>query len=891
MPTFRNLVAAALVVASIAAPAAVRAAQEPVPSPAEVLGHELGERFTDHDGVVRYFQALAAASPLVELRRYGETAEGRPLLRAVIARADYRARLDEILDRNRELAEPDTPEARAREIVASNPAVVYFSYGVHGNESSSSEAAMWTAWDLAAGRESVAGVLDSVVVVIDPAVNPDGRDRYVDWYRRARAHPANANPEAREHWEPWPGGRTNHYLFDLNRDWAWQTQPETRARLENWDYWSPQVHVDFHEMSWQSSYFFFPAAEPINPLYPEHILEWGNRFGRGNAEAFDAQGWTYYTGESYDYFYPGYGDTWPGLVGAIGMTYEQAGGGRAGLAIERPDGLTLTLRDRAEHHRATGAATLRTTARGKSQLLLDFARFHRNVDRGLPDILLVPGQHPGRVAALIALLQRNGIAIERAGEPFEAEAEPHEGYGERGEFPAGTYLVRARQPHGRLAITLLQAETVLDATFSYDVSAWSLPYAYGIEAHAAESVPDAGWTTVAPDSAAPVAAAGDAPLAFGGGDGTAAAEPFGYLVAPGFGAWPAMVAFLEEDGRAIVLEDTFRLADRAWPRGTIFLPRQGNGELAAGIEASGLARWAVPVQTGFTPEGPDLGTEESYTLELPRIAVLAGEGVSAGSFGTHWFFLERTLGLAFDALPADRIDDIALDDYDVLVLPDLDGGTLDEERLEHIEAWVRRGGTVVAVAGAAEAVAEPLAEIEVREEDADGQPAGEQDVDEERQQQGAAAQGEGTQTDRGEGDQARDTARALRGREARELEEWEQEVPGTILPLRIDPAHPLAFGAAADGTPERMHILHSGELAFEPDEDFETVAYFPDDLEKVSGVISEENLERLSQASWLATRAVDDGRVILFADDPLFRHFWYAGFQPYVNALIVGPAL
>src|SRR5262245_9810005 len=439
------------------------AGQTRVPSPADVLGYGLGERFTDHASIVRYLEALAAAAPNVRVRDYGRTNEDRRLLQVLIARPEYLARLDEILARNRELNDPNTSEARAREISAANPAVVYFSYGVHGNESSSSEAALWTAWSLASNAPEVSGVLDSVVVVIDPAVNPDGRDRYVGWYRQARGATPNPNPESREHAEPWPGGRTNHYYFDLNRDWAWMTQVETRGRLATWDYWSPQVHVDFHEMSPSSSYFFFPATPPINPLYPPHIVRWGKAFGDANAAAFDRRGWAYYTGEGFDLFYPGYGDSWPSLLGTIGMTYEQAGGGSAGQAYRRADGDTLTLRARAEHHWTSGQATLRTAASRKSELLLDYARFHRTVNEGLPDILLVPGEDATRTTALLKLLRGQGIQVERSTQPFRTVATAHTGFAKREQFPAGTYRVRARQPRGRLAVTLLQSETVLDA--------------------------------------------------------------------------------------------------------------------------------------------------------------------------------------------------------------------------------------------------------------------------------------------------------------------------------------------------------------------------------------------------------------------------------------------
>ena len=471
---------AGLLVAVLAAPGAVLA-QEP-PSPAEVLGWELGERFSDVAAVYRYVDALAEASPRVSVEEYGRSVEGRPLLQVLVASPEHRTRLEEILEANRALTDPDTPEERAREIAASNPAVLYLSYGVHGNESSSSEAAMWTLWDLARGAPEVAGVLDSAVVVVDPALNPDGRDRYVGFYRGARGPEPNPDPATREHDEPWPGGRTNHYHFDLNRDWAWMSQPETRARLATWDRWNPQVHVDFHEMSPNSTYFFFPPATPVNPLYPEHTARWMERIGEGNARAFSERGWLFFTEETYDLFYPGYGDSWPSLLGAIGMTYEQAGGGSAGLAYARTDGDTLTLRQRATHHRVAGRATLRTAAEGKTDLLLGFAGFHRIVDEGLDDILLVPGEGTAAMLlhALLGELSDQGIGFQVAEESFEADAEAHAGFDSRDRFPEGTVRVPARQPRGRLALTLLQDEVPLDASYSYDVSAWSRPYAYGV---------------------------------------------------------------------------------------------------------------------------------------------------------------------------------------------------------------------------------------------------------------------------------------------------------------------------------------------------------------------------------------------------------------------------
>lgn len=849
---YRSPAALRLASLSLALGSAVLAgplAAQTAPSPADVLGWQLGERFTDVSSAYRYFDALAEASPRVSIEPYGASWEGRPLIQAVVATEQHRGRLDEILAANRELADPETTAERAAEITAGNPAVVYLSYGVHGNESSSTEAALWTAWDLAREAPEVAGVLDSVVVVIDPVVNPDGRNRYVDGYRSARGPVPNPDPSTREHREPWPGGRTNHYYFDLNRDWTWSSQVETGARLATWDRWTPQVHVDFHEMSPNSSYFFFPPATPINPIYPEHVARWSRRIGEGNAAAFDREGWLYFTEESYDLFYPGYGDSWPSLLGAIGMTYEQAGGGSAGLAYERADGSILTLEERAQHHRTAGHATLRTVMEGRSDLLAGFAEFHRTVDEGLPDILLVPSlaEGPGadgRLDALLGHLDAQGIRYEQAGAAFEAQATPHSGWSVRERFPAGTVRVPARQSRGRLALTLLQAETVLDATYSYDISAWSLPFGYGVEAHAVNDVAGGDWR-----SGASVASPST---------GSLAGDPYGVLVRPGFDRWPSIAAFLEEGGRGRVLADTFRMDETLYPRGTMFLPRAMNDGLMARVTDAGLGSVAEPVFTGITTSGPDLGTGGAGTLTLPGIVLLGGEGTSSGSFGAHRYFLDHRLGLPYNAVNPSDFASLALDDVDVVIVPEGGGvrGALGDGGMERLEEWVRGGGTVVAVGSGATAIGS-LGGVEVRR--STGPEEGER------------------------------LGRALRTVEERQLERWESQTPGTILEAVLDPGHPLVFGAGTQSREDRLFVLSTG-VGFEPDESFESAAWFSDEAEGLSGVIGEATVDRLRRSSWLVQRGLGRGSLILFADDPLFRIMWYSGFQLYSNAVLLGPA-
>jgi len=824
-----------------------RASAQPVPSPEETLGHGLGDRFTDASSVARYAEFLAEASNRVSLVRSGVTAEGRPLLLLVIA-SDLNTRgIESILQGNARLTDPDLDATEASAIARANPAIAWFTYGVHGDESASTEAALWTAWDLAVDAEGTQGILDSLIVVIDPMANPDGRDRYVQWYRGARG--ARPNPEAasREHHPPWPGGRYNHYLFDLNRDWTWATQAETRARLQQWLRWNPQVHVDFHEMGYSSSYFFFPAAEPLNPIYPDYTVRWAEYFGRANAAEFDRRRWLYYTGETFDMFYPGFGDTWPSLVGAIGMTYEQAGSRGAGLVVGRPDGTELTLEDRATHHRVAGLSTLRAAAARKTELLTEFAGFHRTQGLDQPDVLLVPGPDPLMVRDLVASLQTQSVKVERATRPFRASARPHPGFAERAEFPVGTFRVAARQARGRLAVTLLQPETLLgeEVTGTYDITAWSLPYAYGVEAHSTGTLGEGGFEAV------PVFRQATTLEPRG--------RPYGWLVLPSFRAAGPVLRHLEGGGRAFALREAFEQEGVSWPAGTIFLP--GDDGAADVLAASGLEEMANPVQSGRTSEGHDLGTGSSITLKAPRIAVLMGEGFSAASVGSVWYLLEAMAGIPFDALDATNTGRADLTPYDVVVTPSGNPRWASESLEAGLKDWVEQGGTLVALGSSARWAAGSLAEISLRS-------AEEIELDE-----------------------VESRRRGLRTTRERRSDAWDDAITGIILPLALDPEHPLAWGAGLGNEGSAAFALHLNDLGFEPSPEHETVAVFGESVDAVSGAVSEHKLEEIAASSWLSVARVKSGKIILFADDPLFRLMWPASFVLFTNALIYGPRL
>ena len=336
-------------------------------TPSEFLGYELGSEFSRHHEVVDYYKYLAEAAPQqVKLIEYGETYERRPLLLAYISSAENMANLENIRKEHLKAlkGESDT-----------NKAIVWLSYNVHGNESVSTEASMKTIHTLLTSKSSY---LENTVVIIDPCINPDGRDRYSNWYNQYKNTPHNVDPNSKEHHEGWWSGRSNHYMFDLNRDWAWLTQKESQQRLKVYNTWMPHVHVDFHEQGVNNPYYFAPAAEPYHEVITKFQRDFQVTIGKNHAKYFDKEGWFYFTKEVFDLFYPSYGDTYPTYNGAIGMTYEQGGSGRAGLGIITNIGDTLTLNDRIAHHYTTGLSTVEVAHKNQEKLNNEFQKFFQS---------------------------------------------------------------------------------------------------------------------------------------------------------------------------------------------------------------------------------------------------------------------------------------------------------------------------------------------------------------------------------------------------------------------------------------------------------------------------------------------------------------------------------
>jgi len=421
---------------------------EDIPSPSDHLGYELGTAFTLYHQVVDYFETLATASDRITLGNYAETYEGRPLIYAIITSENNQDNLEEIRQNNLQLADPlNTSPDDAEAIMEDHPVVVSFSYNIHGNEASGTEAAMQVAYRLAAATDTeTEELLDDLVFIMFPTINPDGRDRYVYWYKSMRRNIPGIEPRDLEHYAPWPNGRTNHYWFDLNRDWIWGVHPESRGHTRIYQEWMPQVHTDYHEQGYNSNYFTMPGTTPRNLLLPDTYEALSDTFGRANIAEFDKHKMNYFTREAFDFFYPGYGSSYPSVLGAIGMLTEQGGIG-AGRAIETDDGYVLTLRQRLFDHYTTSLATLRKAAERK-QLFQQYTYEALNPANAKADTraYILPNEETGYLTDVIAMLLRNGVQVEQATADFTASAKNYRtGAIETTDFSEGDYVISTNQ--------------------------------------------------------------------------------------------------------------------------------------------------------------------------------------------------------------------------------------------------------------------------------------------------------------------------------------------------------------------------------------------------------------------------------------------------------------
>ncbi|WP_203296610.1 M14 metallopeptidase family protein [Luteirhabdus pelagi] len=796
-------------------------------SPAEFLGYEIGEQFSRHAQVVDYFEHVAENSSMVTYHNYGKTNERRPLTYAIVSSPQNLANIETIRKNN--LASIGMGEGSASPDVA----IVWLSYNVHGNEASSTEAAMATLYELITEKQAW---LQNTVVIIDPCVNPDGRDRYANWYNQVKRTPFDPSQDATEHRERWPGGRPNHYLFDLNRDWAWATQVETRQRLKIYNQWMPHVHVDFHEQGINEPYYFAPAAEPYHEIITPWQRDFQTQIGKNHAKYFDQEGWLFFTRERFDLLYPSYGDTYPTYMGAIGMTYEQAGHGFAGLGVFTDEGQMLTLKDRAAHHTTTGLSTVEISSKNAAKLNEEFRKYFGNTNSATYKSFVMQGD-ADNIQALTDLLDLHEIEYGFTNGSFKGYSY---GTGEKGSLEAKNALVvSTNQPKGHMVTVLFEPKTALSTPLTYDITAWSLPYAYGLESVASSSL---------------VSTNGSQPNRMVTNQATTKAA--GYIL-----EWNSMADakfladLLKHDIRVRFSEKKLKFGGNEFDRGSLIITRSDNrntenfdSKLTEIANNHNRKLYASP--TSFADAMTDFGSPDVKLINKQKIAVLQGEGTSSLSYGAIWHFFEQQLDYPVTSINTDDIGRVNLDDYNVLVVPSgWYGRAMNNDAMKGIKDWVRGGGKLIAIGRA-------LSSLE--RADGFGLKRNEQDS---------------ADTEKSEDSK-------LIPYDQREQERTKNMITGSIYKVTLDPSHPMAFGYG-----DTYYSLKLGSDSYKFLEDGYTVGYIKGDPVSLSGFSGEEAKAGLANSLVFGEERMGRGSVIYFVDDVLFRGFWHNGKLLFVNSL------
>ena len=796
-----------------------------IQSPSEYLGYEIGTQFSRHSQVIDYFDYVSNELPgNVKMEKYGETYERRPLYLAYISSKENIKNID--LIRKNNLSNAGVIKKEINSSINKDIAIVWLSYNVHGNESSSTEASMKTLYLLLTKNSNL---LDNTIVIIDPCINPDGRDRYANWYNQTVTIPYNTNSKSREHDEPWPGGRANHYLYDLNRDWAWITQTESKSRLKMYNKWLPHVHVDYHEQGIDNPYYFAPAVEPYHEIISKWQRDFQKEIGKNNAKYFDQNGWLYFTKETFDLLYPSYGDTYPTYLGAIGMTYEKAGGGVAGLGILNSENKVLTLVDRVNHHTTTGISTVEISSINAKKLNDEFKLFYNNKSKTNNYILK---GNDNKIQTLKKLLDAHEITYSY-GKDFKTSAYSYQSNkNENIQTNVSDLIISTDQPKGKLVDVLFEQNAKLSDSITYDITAWSLPYAYGLEAYVTnKDIPSGKYAKLFNSNTIDNMA-----IAYG--------VKWNHLKDAKF-----LTDLLVTKLKVRFNKSEFVNNGIKYNPGSLIIYKGDQNNESMFNEVIGLAnkhnRKLNPIYSGMSEEGPDLGSSSIELIENKNIAILTGNEVSSLNYGAIWYFFEQEINYPLTHININKFNRIDINEFDVLIIPDGYYFSIkNEKNIEKIESWLKNGGKIIAFSKA-------LSIFSNSESFKLKSKANNTNLTEEKILYK---------------DQRRNRVNNM--------------ISGAIFKVELDNSHPMAFGYSKD-----YYSLKIGSSSYELLKKGYNVGVIKDNPKPVSGYSGKKALLKLNNTMIFGHEKFGKGNLIYFADNPLFRSFWENGKLFLVNSI------
>ncbi len=882
-----------------------------IQSPDQFLQFPAGERPSRYQEVVDYFTYLTQVSSRVKLVEIGETYEQRKLYFLLVTSIKNLSNIEIIRENIKKLTDPrKLHPIDAKPIYENSPAIVWMGYGIHGDELSSSDAALQVAFQLAAGTDSLTSRLNNeLVVCIMPMVNPDGRERYLSQLQQWTGAVPNSDGENITHAGVWPRGRGNHYLFDLNRDWVTLVHPETRACSRMILVWNPQVVIDSHEMSSSSTYLFSPPTEPLNPNIGQHVKKWWRIFELDQAKAFDQYGWSYYTGAWNDEWYPGFGASWPLFFDAIGILYEQA---RAnGSTIKRSDGTLLTYREGIHHHLVSSLANLQTAASNRKAILTEF--YQAKVDwlasmkkKNSPCFLIVPdAKNPTRTFRLIQKLRAQEIEVNMTENAFKV-TKAHDYWGNspvNNSLPAGTFVIPLEQPMGRLAKAILEFDPRIVTSFLeeerkslekqqgtkiYESTGFSMPIAYQLDCFWCEQQP-----------AVKMAPVSELPTLNGFVKNHQAA--FGYLIEYNDDRVMNALTWLFNRGFRVRSASTaFEIEGQRYSTGTLLLKNHDNpAELHSAMQelAQQTGIEIIGVNTALSKTGSDLGEDFFVSLSPPRIALVTGEGTDQFNFGAMWHLLDYRMRLRTSLLTLNRFKSVDLTKYNVLILsstsnPNSYRDALGKTGIEQLKKWIEIGGTLIAIESSAAFLADSTSQIsqvrlkqQVLKQLSSFDDAADRETRINQLKIDSLLVWEGLDTSVPasifQKKSRIDYAELVR------LDQWQQLfMPrGAILSVELDETHWLAFGA---GTKVPVDLYTN--YAYLSRLPVQTVGRFSEaNRIRICGLLWPEAKTRWAKTAYLTREAKGNGQIILFAGEPTFRGYFHGTEILFLNAVMLGP--
>ncbi len=837
-----------------------------IPSPHGYLGYELGTDFTLYAYVEQYIKALAASSPRVSVHQYGSTYEGRKLYSLVVTSEENQRNIDKILEVNQKIAHSQNLTSdEKQDILDSHPVTISFSYNIHGNEASSTEAAMQVAYQLAASNDDQnMEILNNSVILIFPCINPDGRDRYVYWYNSMRRKTTGIEPADLEHQEPWPNGRTNHYWFDLNRDWVWGVHPESRGHTTEYMKWMPHLHTDYHEMGYNANYFTVPGTTPRNKFLPDQHEPLSDTIGQANAKAFDTHKINYFTREAFDFFYPGYGSSYPSVMGAIGMLTEQGGIG-AGVAIETDDGTTLTFRQRIFDHYLTSFATIRKAVERRRHFLDYSIAAHNPVNsKSNVTAYILSNNGDPFLKDAIRVLTHHKVEIHVAENDFAIQAKNFRtNESSRTNVKKNDYIISTQQPRHLLINSIFNNTMEIEDSVMYDMSTWSLPMAYNLEC----------FETTVPLTASLKKLTEYKPVTgqvIQSGAGYAYTMDWNQRYAP-----KALSKLWEKGYRVRCTTKPFYDGNKWYSAGTLIILKGRNLEYAETIDQDieTIAKDAGVIFTGHDSgrmkDGIDLASRDSRPLKNPKAAMLVGPPFNSLTNGQIYFLMDVETEFPLERVRTDLLEQTAipkfgsrygladLNRYDVLVLAG--GGNqlnalFDEEHQKVLKDWIEAGGTLVATETAASfftSKASKISMVELSTPPADSSLAAKIVRFEDRQQYFG-----------------------------------QKRTPGTALHARVDNSHPLAFGVKSD-----LYTLKFGDDALQPSAAFQSVGLYADVNMLASGYLPTHSENHLKGKAFAGVQNIGRGKVVYLVDNTQFRMFWLGPSKMMQNAIMLMPSM